>query len=149
MKAKRPDLKRRIRIGRGVGSGHGKTSGKGHKGQRARAGFQQRPGFEGGQNPLYRRVPKRGFTQPNKRSFAVVNIDQIATLKDKEITPEILLNLGMIRKPEDGLKVLGRGKLTHAVTIRAHRFSESAKTAIEKAGGKAIVLELIRPAATS
>lgn len=149
MKAKKPYHKRRKRIGRGVGSGHGKTSTKGHKGQRARAGFQQRAGFEGGQNPLYRRVPKRGFNQPDRRAFAIVNLDQIAALQDKELTPESLLQLGVIRKPEDGLKVLGRGKLSRAVTIKAHRFSESAKAAIEKAGGKAIVLELIKQNATS
>ncbi len=149
MKAKKPYHKRRKIIGRGVGSGHGKTSTKGHKGQRARAGFQQRPGFEGGQNPLYRRVPKRGFNQSDRRTFAIVNLDQIAALKDKEVTPESLLNLGVIRKREDGLKVLGRGALTRAVTIKAHRFSESAKAAIEKAGGKAIILELIKQNATS
>lgn len=149
MKAKKPYHKRRKIIGRGVGSGHGKTSTKGHKGQRARAGFQQRPGFEGGQNPLYRRVPKRGFNQSDRRTFAIVNLDQIAALKDKEVTPESLLHLGVIRKPEDGLKVLGRGALTRAVTIKAHRFSDSAKAAIEKAGGKAIILELIKQNATS
>ena len=141
MKAKRPYQKRRKRIGRGVASGHGKTSTKGHKGQRARSGFQQRAVFEGGQNPIWRRVPKRGFTQHAKKAYAIVNLDQISALKETEFTPESLLNLGLIRRAESGLKVLGRGKVARPVTVRAHFFSESAKTAIEKAGGKAIVLE--------
>lgn len=141
MKAKRPYHKRRKRIGFGPGSGHGKTSTKGHKGQRARSGFHQRPGFEGGQNPLYRRVPKRGFNQANHKIYAILNLDQLSNIQGSEITPEGLLKHGAIRKLSAGLKILGRGKLNRALVVKAHRFSESAKQAIEKAGGKAILIE--------
>ncbi|PIQ85882.1 MAG: 50S ribosomal protein L15 [Candidatus Omnitrophica bacterium CG11_big_fil_rev_8_21_14_0_20_45_26] len=141
MKARKPYHKRAKRIGRGSGSGHGKTATKGMKGQRSRSGFHQRAGFEGGQNPFYRRVPKRGFNQAERNSFAIINLDQLAQLEANEVTPEILLQHGMVKHLLNGLKVLGRGQLNRAVTVKAHRFSASAKTAIEKAGGKAVLIE--------
>ena len=141
MNAKRPYEKRPKRIGRGVGSGHGKTSTKGHKGQRARSGFHQRAGFEGGQNPLYRRMPKRGFNHPEHKTFAILNLNRISQLGKNEISPKILFEQGVIKDLRDGLKILGDGKLNRPVVVQAHRFSVSAKTAIEKAGGKAILIE--------
>ena len=141
MRAKFPYKKSRKRLGCGIGSGHGKTSTKGHKGQRARSGFSLRPGFEGGQNPLYRRLPKRGFNQNAFRTeFAVVNLSAIAKLEEKEVTPDILVAHGVVKKAA-GIKVLGDGELKTAVTVRAHRFSESAKSKIEKAGGQAVLIE--------
>lgn len=140
MNAKKPYHKNPKRIGRGVGSGHGKTSTKGHKGQRARSGFQQRAGFEGGQNPIYRRVPKRGFNHPEHKEFAVLNLDQISRLAVDEISPEKLLAQGVVKDMKSGLKVLGRGQVNRSLTVKAHRFSGSAKKAIEKAGGQAILL---------
>ena len=140
MKAKRPEQKKRKRIGFGESSGHGKTSTKGHKGQRARAGFHMRPGFEGGQTPLYRKLPKRGFNQPHHRTFAVLNLDRINELGVAELTPEWLVEHGVIKDLGSGLKVLGRGKLSQKMTIRAHKFSAQAKQAIEQAGGQAVVI---------
>ena len=141
MKAKRPYLKKRKRVGRGPGSGHGKTSGKGHKGQLARSGVSLRAGFEGGQNPFYRRVPKRGFNHPEHKRFIILNLDRISELGKTEISPKSLIDAGLIKNLRDGLKVLGSGKLSRPVTVQAHRFSGSAKAAIEKAGGKAILIE--------
>ncbi len=142
MKAKFPYKKRRKRLGCGIGSGHGKTSTKGHKGQRARAGYHFRPGFEGGQNPLYRRLPKRGFSRVAfKQVFAVVNLKQLAQLGEKEITPELLLKKGLVTKQLSGIKVLGDGALKEALTVKAHAFSESAKSKIEACGGHAVVLQ--------
>jgi large subunit ribosomal protein L15 len=133
--------KRRKRIGRGPGSGHGKTSTKGHKGQKARSGFSLRRGFEGGQTPLYRRLPKRGFNNNAFRlPYAIVNLERIASLEEKEVSPETLVARGFIKKMGAGLKVLGQGELKKAVTVKAHRFSESAKAKIEKAGGQAILI---------
>jgi large subunit ribosomal protein L15 len=140
MRAKFPYEKRRKRVGCGPGSGHGKTACRGHKGQHSRTGSGHRPGFEGGQNPLYRRIPKRGFNQFPKKRFAVVNLDRLAALGEKEITPEKLIEQGMIRKLGDGLKVLGEGELKKPLTVRAHRFSEQAKKKIEAAGGQAVVI---------
>jgi len=141
MRHKTPYKKRKKRLGCGVGSGHGKTSTKGHKGQRARAGFALNPGFEGGQNPLFRRLPKRGFNRSTfKRIYAIVNLQTLAKLEDKEITPELLLAKNVIKELHDGLKVLGSGELTKAVTVKAHFFSESAKTKIESKGGQAVLL---------
>ena len=140
MRAKKPYEKRRKRLGCGIGSGHGKTSTKGHKGQRARSGFALRPGFEGGQNPLYRRLPKRGFNNAEFRTeYEIVNLDRIAALEEKEVSPEILKARGII-KSKAPLKVLGSGEVKKAVTVKAHRFSGSAKSKIEKAGGQAILL---------
>ncbi|MCK5148717.1 50S ribosomal protein L15 [bacterium] len=132
--------KNRKRIGRGQGSGTGKTSGKGHKGQKARAGASHRAWFEGGQMPLQRRVPKRGFTNIFRRSFHVVNLGDLAKLTQVEITPEILLEARLIRKKRALVKVLGNGEISTPLEIKAHAFSKSAIEKIEKAGGKAIVL---------
>ena len=140
MRAKRPYQKRPKRLGRGESSGHGKTSTKGHKGQRARSGFTIRPAFEGGQTPIHQRIPKRGFNPPNHKSFAIINLDQLDRLKVLEVSPDWLLKSGVIKELGDGLKILGRGKLEHKLTVQAHRFSVSAKEAIEKAGGKAILI---------
>lgn len=140
MRAKFPYKKRRKRVGCGPGSGHGKTSTRGHKGQLSRTGSSRRPGFEGGQNPLYRRLPKRGFNHPPKREFNIVNLSALGELKEKEISPEKLMELGVIRKMRDGLKVLGDGQLKKALVVRAHRFSKQAKTKIEAAGGQAVVI---------
>jgi large subunit ribosomal protein L15 len=142
MRHKTPYKKRKKRLGCGIGSGHGKTSTKGHKGQRARSGFALNPGFEGGQNPLYRRLPKRGFNRSAfKKVYAIVNLQTLAKLEDKEITPEILLSKNVIKELHDGLKVLGSGESQKGVTIKAHFFSASAKTKIEAKGGQAILLE--------
>jgi large subunit ribosomal protein L15 len=142
MRAKFPYKKRRKRLGCGIGSGHGKTSTKGHKGQRARSGFSLRPGFEGGQNPLYRRLPKRGFNNAEfRRQYAIINLETIAKLDVAEIDLETLGARGIIKKTLRGLKVLGQGELKKAVTVKAHRFSESAKEKIEKAGGKVVLIE--------
>jgi large subunit ribosomal protein L15 len=141
MRAKTPYKKKPKRLGCGIGSGHGKTSTKGHKGQRARSGYSFNPGFEGGQNPLYRRLPKRGFNNANfKTTYTVVNLKQLAGLSEKEITPELLLQRGVIKKLRDGLKVLGEGELSNALTVKAHIFSASAKTKIEAKGGQAVLL---------
>lgn len=132
---------KRNRVGRGVGSGNGKTAGRGHKGQNARSGGGVRPGFEGGQLPLYRRLPKRGFTNINRKEYAIVNLDTLNQLEDgTEVTPELLLETRVIRKLKDGVKVLGNGKLDKKLTIKAHKFSVSAKEAIEAAGGKTEVI---------
>ncbi|MFZ5802304.1 MAG: 50S ribosomal protein L15 [Candidatus Omnitrophota bacterium] len=141
MKSKRPYNKKRRRIGRGIGSGCGKTSGRGHKGQGARSGCSIKAGFEGGQNPLYRRLPKRGFNNAAFRTtYAIVNLEQIAGLGLAEVDPGILAERGVVRAKRSGLKVLGDGNLSQAVTVHAHRFSVSAKEKIEKAGGKAVVI---------
>ena len=142
MRAKFPYKKKRKRLGCGIGSGHGKTSTKGHKGQKARSGFTMRPGFEGGQNPLYRRLPKRGFNNNAfSEDFAIINVERIAELGLKEVTPESLVSSGYISSLRAGLKVLGQGEIKKAVTVKAHRFSESAKTKIDRAGGQAILIQ--------
>lgn len=132
--------KNRKRIGRGQGSGTGKTSGKGHNGQLARAGTNHRAWFEGGQMPLQRRVPKRGFTNIFRRSFDVVNLSDLTKLTETEVTPEVLIKARLIRKKGALIKVLGNGECTKAFEIKAHAFSKSAIEKIEKAGGKATVL---------
>jgi len=138
-----PKSKReRKRVGRGDGSGHGTYSGRGGKGQTARAGFKMPPGFEGGQTPLWKRIPKRGFKNPTRRQYAYVNLDTIAEKFEDgaEVTPEKLLERGLIKEIKDGVKVLGRGPCKKALTIKAHSFSKKAIRKIEEAGGKAIVL---------
>ena len=141
MRAKFPYKKRKKRLGCGIGSGHGKTSTKGHKGQRARSGFALNPGFEGGQNPLYRRLPKRGFNRSAfKKVYAIVNLQRLAELDEKEITPELMIAKGIVAQLRDGVKVLGSGDVKKGVTIKAHLFSASAKSKIEAAGGQAILL---------
>ena len=133
--------KNKKRVGRGVGSGHGKTSCKGHKGQKARSGGTKGAGFEGGQMPLQRRVPKRGFKNIFKKEFAIVNLDIIDALKDDAvITPELLIEKGVIKKMKDGLKVLANGSIQRPVTIKANAFSTSAAAKIEAAGGKTEVI---------
>ena len=129
------------RVGRGMGSGRGKTSGRGEKGQRSRSGFSMRAGFEGGQMPLHRRVPKRGFRNLFKKQFAVINLEALGRVADAAtITPDLLLERGVIRRLRDGLRVLGQGELGRAVTVRAHHFSASAQQKIEAAGGRAEVI---------
>jgi large subunit ribosomal protein L15 len=133
--------KNKKRVGRGVGSGHGKTSCKGHKGQKARSGGTKGAGFEGGQMPLQRRVPKRGFKNIFKKEYAIVNLDTIDALKDDAvITPELLIEKGVIKKMKDGLKVLANGSIERPVTIKANAFSASAAAKIEAAGGKTEVI---------
>ena len=129
------------RVGRGVGSGHGKTAGRGEKGQKSRSGFSQKIGFEGGQMPLHRRLPKRGFTNIFAKEFAVVNVKALNRFEDGvAVTPELLLNNGLIKKCKDGLRVLGGGELSKKLSVSAHHFSESAKRKIEQAGGSVEVL---------
>ena len=133
--------RRRKRIGTGMGSGHGKTATRGSKGQRSRSGARMRPGFEGGQMPLQRRVPKRGFTNIFKKQYALVNLRDLGEFRPEEkVTPELLLEKGLIRKLGDGLKVLGDGELQAPLTIAAHRFSKPALEKIQKAGGTAEVI---------
>ncbi|MEI3607867.1 50S ribosomal protein L15 [Pseudogracilibacillus sp. SE30717A] len=131
----------RKRVGRGMASGHGKTSGKGHKGQKARSGGGVRLGFEGGQTPLFQRLPKRGFTNINKKDYAIVNLDTLNRFdEDTEITPELLLEKGVVSKVKSGIKVLGNGTLDKKLNVKAHKFSTAAKEAIEAAGGKTEVI---------
>ena len=133
--------KSRTRVGRGIGSGLGKTSGRGHKGQKARSGGGVRRGFEGGQTPLYRRLPKRGFTNINRKEYAIVNLETLNKFEDgTEITPELLKDMGLVKKQLDGIKVLGNGELTKKLTVKASMFSKTAKEKIEKNGGKAEVI---------
>ena len=135
--------KKRKRVGRGDGSGHGKTSGRGHKGQGARSGGNVQPGFEGGQMPLQRRLPKRGFHNPFRVDMAVVNVAQLDGLPaGSEATPESLTLQGLVRGKNRHVKILGEGALTKALTVRAHGFSARAKEKIEAAGGKAEVIAL-------
>ena len=129
----------RKRIGRGPGSGIGKTAGRGHNGQRSRAGYSQRIGFEGGQMPLTRRVPKRGFTNIFRVSYQVVNLEKLADLEG-EINPETLHELGMAKAGRP-IKILGQGELSKAIEVRAHKFSASAKAKIEAAGGTCEVID--------
>ena len=133
--------KTRNRVGRGVGSGNGKTSGKGHKGQNARSGGGVRPGFEGGQNPLYRRLPKRGFNNRFRTEYAIVNLDDLSQFSaGTEVTPELLMQSGVVKNPKDGIKILGNGELTVQLTVKANKFSQSAVEKIQAAGGKAEVI---------
>src|SRR5271165_3314631 len=128
------------RVGRGMGSGMGKTSARGHKGQRSRSGSRMMRGFEGGQMPLHRRLPKRGFTNIFRTEYEVVNLDRLASLGESEITPELLRKAGVVRSKNTLVKVLGQGELSSAITVHAHKFSKSAKEKIEKAGGKVEVV---------
>ena len=135
------EKKSRKRVGRGIGSGLGKTSGRGHKGQKARSGGGVRPGFEGGQNPLYVRLPKRGFKNIFRKEFVEVNIEELNRFDDDNIvTPELLLESGIIKKVKDGVKILGKGELEKKLEVRANRFSKSAVEKITAAGGKAEVI---------
>ncbi len=132
--------KTKKRIGRGMGSGHGKTSTRGAKGQHAGTGFSQKRGFEGGQMPLHRRLPKRGFTNIFKREYAIVNLGRLEKLEGDSFNLDRLVELGVVKKPGEGLKILGAGELTRGITVEAHQFSKSAMEKIQKAGGKAQVV---------
>ena len=144
LRAPRKSSEKRKRVGRGMGSGMGKTSTRGHKGQRSRSGSRMMRGFEGGQMPLHRRMPKRGFVNIFRTEYAIVNLDKLATLGQAEVTPEVLQKAGLAGK-KDLVKILGDGELKGAITVRAHKFSKSALEKISKAGGKAEVIELPKP----
>ena len=125
------------RVGRGTGSGLGRNAGKGEKGQNARSGGGVRPGFEGGQMPLYRRLPKRGFTNIFAKEIVAINVDKLNIFEDgTEVTPELLIEAGVIGKVKDGVKILGNGELTKKLTVKANKFSKSAEEKITAAGGK-------------
>ncbi|MCT2536583.1 50S ribosomal protein L15 [Aquibacillus koreensis] len=133
--------KERNRVGRGMSSGNGKTSGRGHKGQNSRSGGGVRPGFEGGQMPLFQRLPKRGFTNIHRTEFAIVNLDALNKFEEgTEVTPELLIETGVVSKLKAGIKVLGNGKIEKKLTVKAQKFSASAKEAIEAAGGQTEVI---------
>ena len=125
------------RVGRGMGSGHGKTSARGHKGQHAGTGFGQKRGFEGGQMPLHRRLPKRGFTNIFKKEYAIVNVGTLDNLAGDTFSPDSLIVLGIVKKLGDGLKILGSGELTRPIRVEAHMFSKSAMEKIAARGGVA------------
>ena len=129
------------RKGRGIGSGTGKTAGKGHKGQNARSGGGVRPGFEGGQTPLFRRLPKRGFTNINRKEYAIVNLDTLNRFEEgTEVTPELLIETGVVSNEKAGIKILAKGNVEKKLTVKAHKFSSAAKEAIEAAGGQTEVI---------
>ncbi|MFO7886728.1 MAG: 50S ribosomal protein L15 [Eubacteriales bacterium] len=133
--------KNRKRVGRGSGSGQGTTAGRGMNGQNSRSGGGTKPGFEGGQMPLYRRLPKRGFTNIFQKEFAIVNLESLNKFDDnEEVTVELLLENKIIRKELDGVKILGEGELNKKLTVKAHKFSKTAKEKIEAVGGKAEVI---------
>ena len=140
IKPPKGQVKGRKRVGRGMGSGHGKTSTRGHKGQAAGTGFSQKRGFEGGQMPLHRRLPKRGFTNIFKKQFALVNLGRLDKLEGDTFTPDILQGMGTIHQLKDGLKVLATGQLSRAITVEAHHFSKAAIEKIQAAGGTATVI---------
>lgn len=133
--------KERNRVGRGIGSGNGKTAGKGHKGQNARSGGGTRLGFEGGQTPLFQRLPKRGFTNINRKEYAIVNLDALNRFEDgTEVTPELLIESGVVSNEKSGIKILANGNIEKKLTVKANKFSSAAKEAIEAAGGKTEVI---------
>ena len=143
LKPAKGSVRNRKRVGRGPGSGLGKTSGRGEKGQKSRSGFSRKPGFEGGQMPLHRRIPKRGFTNsPFRKEFACVNLGRLEVFEAGTIvTPELLVRHGILHKLLDGLKVLADGQLTKALTVHAHRFSGKAQERIAELGGKAELIQ--------
>jgi large subunit ribosomal protein L15 len=130
----------RKRVGRGMGSGHGKTSTRGHKGQGSRSGSSLMRGFEGGQMPLHRRLPKRGFTNIFRTEYTVLNLDRLVELGETELTLEAFQAKGYLKRRGELLKILGNGELTAAITVHAHKFSKAAQEKIEKAGGKVVVV---------
>jgi large subunit ribosomal protein L15 len=141
LKPPRGSRHRKVRVGRGMGSKLGKTSGAGNKGQQSRRGYSRRRGFEGGQMPLHRRMPKRGFSNPFSREFAVVNIESLNAFgSGTTVGPEELVKHGLVRAQRDGVKILGDGDLKVALTVKAHAFSKSAQEKIAAAGGKAEIL---------
>ena len=139
--APRKASEKRKRVGRGMGSGMGKTATRGHKGQRSRSGSRMMRGFEGGQMPLHRRLPKRGFTNIFRTEYAVVNLERLGSLGETNITPELLRSRGVVKRADARIKILGDGELTTALTVQAHKFSKSAQEKIAKAGGKVEVLQ--------
>ena len=133
--------KERKRIGRGQGSGNGKTAGKGQKGQKSRSGGGVALGFEGRQTPLYKRIPKRGFTNVNRKEYAIINVEDLNVFENGvEVTPELLVKAGLVKKVLCGVKVLGNGTLEKSLTVKCHKVSKSAQAMIEKAGGKVEVI---------
>ena len=133
--------KARKRVGRGTSSGTGKTSSRGQKGQGARSGGGKKPGFEGGQTPLFRRLPKRGFTNINAKEYAIVNLDQLNAFEDgAEVTPVVLVESGIVKAEKSGIKILGNGELTKKLTVKAAKFSKSAEEAITAKGGSVEVI---------
>jgi len=140
LRAPRKANENKKRVGRGMGSGMGKTSTRGHKGQGSRSGSSLMRGFEGGQMPLHRRLPKRGFTNIFKTEYEVVNLERLAGLSETEITPDVLRKAGVVTSKNTLVKVLGQGELSKALTVHAHKFSKSAQEKIEKAGGKVVVV---------
>jgi large subunit ribosomal protein L15 len=141
LKPPRGSRHRKVRVGRGIGSKLGKTAGKGNKGQKSRKGYSRRPGFEGGQMPLRRRIPKRGFHNPTRSEYAVVNVESLDIFPaGTTVTPELLIGSGLIRQVRAEIKVLGDGELKNSLTVQAHKFSKSAEEKITRAGGKAEVL---------
>jgi len=140
-------VKEKKRVGRGQASGQGKTAGRGGKGQKARTGNMNFIGFEGGQMPIQRRIPKRGFTNPFRVEYALINVGDLESLDLKEVDLDKLVESGAIKVRKDGLKVLGDGELTKPVSVKAHKFSASAREKIEKAGGKVEVIVIV-PKAT-
>ena len=138
MKYTEGSRKSRNRVGRGQGSGNGKTAGRGQKGQGSRSGGGVRLGFEGGQTPLARRLPKRGFTNFTRKEYAIVNVESLNRFENgTEVTPELLIETKLVSKELDGIKILGQGELEKTLTVKAHKFSKSAVAVIEQAGGKA------------
>ena len=140
IRAPKKSSEKRKRVGRGMGSGMGKTSTRGHKGQRSRSGSRMLRGFEGGQMPLHRRLPKRGFTNIFRKEYSIVNLDQLVTLGESTINPDVLRKAGLI-KSKLPVKILGEGEVSAALTVHAHKFSKSAQDKITKAGGKFEVLQ--------
>ena len=141
MKYTEGSRKSRNRVGRGQGSGNGKTAGRGQKGQGSRSGGGVRLGFEGGQTPLARRLPKRGFTNFTRKEYAIVNVESLNRFENgTEVTPQLLIETKLVRKELDGIKILGQGELEKTLTVKAHKFSKSAVAVIEQAGGKAEVI---------
>jgi len=147
IRAPKKSSEKRKRVGRGMGSGMGKTSTRGHKGQRSRSGSRMMRGFEGGQMPLHRRLPKRGFTNIFRQEYAIVSLERLAGLGEKTINPELLVKAGFASKNER-IKILGDGELKSALTVHAHKFSKSAQEKITKAGGKFTVISVEAPKET-
>ena len=140
LRAPKKANRNRKRVGRGMGSGHGKTSTRGHKGQGSRSGSSLMRGFEGGQMPLHRRLPKRGFTNIFRTEYTVLNLDRLAELNEKELTIEKFQAKGLLKRRNELLKILGNGEIKIAITVHAHKFSKAAQEKIEKAGGKAVLV---------
>ena len=140
LKAPKKANRNRKRVGRGMGSGHGKTSTRGHKGQGSRSGSSLMRGFEGGQMPLHRRLPKRGFTNIFRTEYTVLNLDRLAELGETELTLEKFTAKGLLKQRNELLKILGNGEIGVAITVHAHKFSKTAQEKIEKAGGKAVLV---------